>query len=57
MKLIDANDDTGVHYTQPRGPWKNIEFWKHGKPITEEEAAKLAEAAGHKISELKYWPG
>ena len=56
VKLIDAHDGTGVHYIQPRRPWKYVEFWKHGKPITPEEAATLAEAAGHEISELKYWP-
>ena len=54
IKLIDGGD--GLQYVQPRRPWKHIEFWKHGEPITLEEATRLAEATEHPPRSLKWWP-
>ncbi len=56
VKLIDAGDGTGLQYVQPRRPWKYVEFWKNGEPITQQEATRLAEASETPPSSLKWWP-
>jgi hypothetical protein len=56
VKLIDADDGTGVQYIQPRRPWKYVEFWKNGEPITLAEAEQLALSSETPPSSLKWWP-
>jgi hypothetical protein len=56
VKLIDADDGSGQKHIQPRRPWKEIEFWKNGERITQEDARQIAEASELPPSALKWWP-
>jgi hypothetical protein len=56
VKLIDADDGSGQKHIQPRRPWKEIEFWKNGERITQEEARQIARAGDLSPSALKWWP-
>ena len=56
VKLIEAEDGSGQKFILPRRPWKELEFWLNGKPITQAEAAKIAEASDLAPAKMKYWP-
>lgn len=56
IKLIDADDGSGKKYVLPRRPWKAIEFWQHGKKITQREAERIAETSDLPPREMKWWP-
>jgi len=38
ISLIDAEDGSGRKYIRPRRPWKDLEFWRNGQPISQAEA-------------------
>ena len=56
VKLIDANDGSGQRHVQPRRPWKQVEFWRHGEEITQDDAHKLIEDSETPAGTLKWWP-
>ena len=56
ITLIDADDGSGKKYILPRRPWKDIEFWRNGQRITQDEAEHIAEASEFPPSTLKWWP-
>lgn len=45
VTLIAAGDGSGRNYLKPRRPWKNVEFWRAGKPISQAQAEALLPAA------------
>ena len=56
IKLVDSHDGSGKKYILPRRPWKDVEFWRDGKQITQSEAEKIAQASELPPSQLKWWP-
>ena len=56
IKIIEADDGSDLKYIQPRRPWKEIEFWKHGERITQAEAEQIAQNSETPPSSLKWWP-
>jgi hypothetical protein len=56
VKLIASHDGSGQNYILPRRPWKEVEFWLNGKPITQAQAEKIAQANDLPPSRLKWWP-
>ena len=56
MTLVDANDGSGKKYVIPRRPWKEVEFWRNGERITQQQAEMIAEAGGTPANQLKWWP-
>ena len=57
FSLVDPGDGTGQKYILPERPWAEIEYWKDGQPITQDQAAAFAEAGGVDVRQLKWWPG
>lgn len=56
IKLIDPQDGSGKMHIAPRRPWKEIEFWRHGKQISQKQAEAIAAEDGTPPSHLKWWP-
>jgi hypothetical protein len=57
FSLVDPQDGTGQKYILPDRPWKHVEFWRNGQPITQDEAERLALAEGIVVRDLEWWPG
>ncbi len=57
VALHDAADGSGQRHVEPRRPWKHVEFWRNGEPITLAEARALAETTDRPPATLKWWPG
>ncbi len=56
IDLIDPRDGSGKTYVAPHRPWKDVAFWHHGRPISQQEAVALAREAGLVPQNLKWWP-
>jgi hypothetical protein len=56
FSLIDPQDGSGQKYILPDRPWKDVEFWENGAPITQDQAETIAQANRLRTSALKWWP-
>ena len=56
IRLMDAEDGSGKKYILPRRPWKELEFWKNGAPITQGQAEEIAKSGELPPNQMKWWP-